>query len=277
MTREDYIARELGGKTPHQGVNPDEVVAVGAAVQAGVLKGEVKDVLLLDVTPLTLGIETAGGVCTPMIPRNTTIPSKKTQSFSTYTDNQPAVTVVVLQGERPMARDNKTLGNFTLDGIAPAPRGQPQIEVTFDIDANGILHVNAKDKTTGKDQRITISGSSGLSPDEIQRMTEEATANAVEDQARKALVDATNELESRVYQVEKNLEQFEEAPARVALEQAKAALKTPELAILQRRLTELQQLPQRAAKAAASEGAPRSEAAPAADVIDAEIVEEGKP
>jgi len=168
------IAHKLGGKPPHQGVNPDEVVAVGAAVQGGVLKGEVRDVLLLDVTPLTLGIETAGQVATPMIPRNTTIPAKKTQVFSTYSDNQPSVEIVVLQGERPMSRDNKILGTFRLDGIPPAPRGMPQIEVTFDIDANGILHVSAKDLGTGKDQKITIQGSSGLSKDEVEKMPKEA-------------------------------------------------------------------------------------------------------
>ncbi|MBL9212154.1 MAG: molecular chaperone DnaK [Opitutaceae bacterium] len=199
------IAKQLGGKPPHQGVNPDEVVAVGAAVQGGVLKGEVRDVLLLDVTPLTLGIETAGQVATAMIPRNTTIPAKKTQTFSTYSDNQPSVEIVVLQGERPMSRDNKVLGTFRLDGIPPAPRGMPQIEVTFDIDANGILHVSAKDLGTGKDQKITIQGSSGLSKDEVERMTKEAELHAAEDKKRKEAVEAKNQLDTSIYQLEKTL------------------------------------------------------------------------
>ena len=199
------IAKTLGGKPPHQGVNPDEVVAVGAAIQGGVLKGEVRDVLLLDVTPLTLGIETARQVATAMIPRNTTIPSKKTQTFSTYSDSQPSVEIVVLQGERPMSRDNKVLGTFRLDGIPPAPRGQPQIEVTFDIDANGILHVSAKDLGTGKDQKITIQGSSGLSKDEVEKMTKEAELHAEEDRKRKEAVETKNQLDSTIYQLEKTL------------------------------------------------------------------------
>jgi molecular chaperone DnaK len=205
MPRVVEIARGLGGKAPHQGVNPDEVVAVGAAIQGGVLKGDVRDVLLLDVTPLTLGIMTAGDVATAMIPRNTTIPSKKTQVFSTFSDNQPSVEIVVLQGERPMARDNKTLGTFRLDGIPPAPRGMPQVEVTFDIDANGILHVSAKDLGTGKDQKITIQGSSGLSKEEVEKMTKEAELNAAEDQKRRDAVEAKNQLDSTIYQLEKTL------------------------------------------------------------------------
>ena len=199
------IAHKLAGKPPHQGVNPDEVVAVGAAVQGGVLAGDVRDVLLLDVTPLTLGIMTAGDVSTAMIPRNTTIPSKKTQTFSTYSDNQPSVEIVVLQGERSMARDNKTLGTFKLDGIPPAPRVAPQIEVTFDIDANGILHVSAKDLGTGKDQKITIQDSSGLSKEEVERMTKEAELHAEEDKKRKEAVETKNQLDSTIYQLEKTL------------------------------------------------------------------------
>ena len=201
------IAHKLGGKPPHQGVNPDEVVAIGAAVQGGVLKGEVRDVLLLDVTPLTLGIETAGQVATAMIPRNTTIPAKKTQTFSTYSDSQPSVEIVVLQGERPMSRDNKVLGTFRLDGIPPAPRGVPQIEVTFDIDANGILHVSAKDLGTGKDQKITIQGSSGLSKEEVEKMTKEAELHAAEDKQRKEAVETKNQLDTTIYQLEKTLKE----------------------------------------------------------------------
>jgi len=211
MTRNPKVielAGELAGKDPHKGVNPDEVVAIGAAIQGAVLQGDVRDVLLLDVTPLTLGIETAGGVSTPMIERNTTIPSKKSQTFSTYADNQTAVDVKVLQGERPMAEDNKMLGNFRLEGIPSAPRGVPQIEVTFDIDANGILHVTAKDQGTGKDQKITISGSSGLDQDEVERLKKEAEAHAEEDRKRKEAVEARNELDNLCYQAEKQKEEL---------------------------------------------------------------------
>ncbi len=195
------------GKKPNETQNPDEVVALGAAVQGGVLQGDVKDVLLLDVTPLTLGIETAGGIRTAMIERNTTIPSSKSQTFSTYADNQPAVDIHVLQGEREMAADNKSLGRFILDGIPPAPRGTPQIEVTFDIDANGILSVKAKDKSTNKEQSIRIEGSSGLSDEEIEKMQKEAEENASKDKERKEKIEATNHLDSLIYQAEKTLQE----------------------------------------------------------------------
>ena len=197
--------KEFFGKEPNKSVNPDEVVALGAAIQAGVLKGEVKDVLLLDVTPLTLGIETLGGVATPLITRNTTIPTSKTQVFSTAADNQPSVEIHVLQGERPMAADNRTLGKFILDGILPAPRGLPQVEVTFDIDANGILNVKARDKGTGKEQKITITSSSGLSKDEVAKMQRDAESHAAEDARRKELAEAKNNADTLAYTAEKTL------------------------------------------------------------------------
>jgi molecular chaperone DnaK len=207
MPRIQAIVKELFGKEGHKGVNPDEVVAVGAGIQGGVLGGEVKDLLLLDVTPLTLSIETLGGVATPMIPRNTTIPTKKTETFSTAADNQNSVEVHVLQGERPMAAQNRTLGKFHLTGIPPAPRGVPQIEVTFDIDANGILNVMAKDTATQKDQKITITSSSGLSKEEVERMAKDADAHAAEDKAQRETIDAKNQLDSMVYQIEKTLKE----------------------------------------------------------------------
>ena len=205
MPRIQQLVKDLFGKEPHKGVNPDEVVAIGAAVQAGVLAGEVTDLLLLDVTPLTLAIETLGGVATKMIGRNTTIPTKKTETFSTAADSQTEVEVHVLQGERPMAAQNRTLGKFKLSGIPPAPRGVPQVEVTFDIDANGILNVTAKDNATGKDQKITITSSSGLSKDEVERMAKEADAHASEDQNKREEVEARNSLDNMVYNVEKML------------------------------------------------------------------------
>jgi len=217
MTRMPKVvetARELAGQTPHQGVNPDEVVAIGASIQGGVLRGDVKDVLLLDVTPLTLSIETEGSRATAMIERNTTIPAKKSQIFSTASDNQPAVDIRICQGERPMFSDNKLLGNFKLDGITPARRGEPQIEVTFDIDANGILHVSAKDKQSGKEQKISIQGSSGLSQDEIEKAKRDAESHAEEDRKRVEKVDAKNKADNLVFSVEKQLGELgDQAPA----------------------------------------------------------------
>jgi len=210
MPRIQQLVKELFGKEGNKSVNPDEVVAVGAAIQGGVLQGEVKDLLLLDVTPLTLSIETQGGVATPMIPRNTTIPTRKTEMFSTAADNQTSVEVHVLQGERPLASQNRTLGKFHLTGIPPAPRGVPQIEVTFDIDANGILNVAAKDMATGRDQKITITSSSGLSKQEVERLAKEAEAHAAEDKARREQIEAKNQLDSMVYNVEKMLHEHGE-------------------------------------------------------------------
>ena len=208
MPRVIETARKLIGKEPHKGVNPDEVVAVGAAIQGGVLRGDVKDVLLLDVTPLTLAIETAGNIATPMIPRNTTIPTRKQQIFSTYSDNQPGVEIKVLQGERPMARDNKTLGTFHLDGIPPAPRGVPQVEVTFDIDANGILNVSAKDLGSGKEQKISITGSSGLTKEEVEKLRKDAEAHAEDDRKAREAAEIRNNADNLAYQCEKQLREL---------------------------------------------------------------------
>jgi molecular chaperone DnaK len=298
------IVKDFFGKDPHKGVNPDEVVAVGAAIQAGVLAGDVKDVLLLDVTPLSLGIETLGGVMTTLIGRNTTIPTKKTEVFSTAEDNQTTVEIHVLQGERPMAGDNKTIGRFQLTGIPPAPRGMPQVEVTFDIDANGILHVTAKDKTTGKEQKIRIEATGGLSEQEIDKMVKDAESHAGEDKARKDKVEARNQLDSLVYQVEKDVGEWgdkvqPDTKQRIdaAVERAKKALKQDELGELHAARDELmqafstagQQMYQSQQQAASAEAGPEpgaqpGEAAgpePAAaeeDVVEAdyEIVEEEK-
>jgi len=218
------VVKEFFGKEPSKGVNPDEVVAAGAAIQAGVLKGEVKDVLLLDVTPLSLGIETLGGIFTKLIERNTTIPTRKSQIFSTATDNQPAVTIKVYQGEREMASDNKLLGQFELVGIPPAPRGVPQIEVTFDIDANGILHVSAKDKATGKEQAIKITASSGLTEEEIERMKKEAEAHAEEDKRKRQLAEAKNEADTLIYTVEKSLRDYGDKISETDKQKINAAL-----------------------------------------------------
>jgi molecular chaperone DnaK len=300
MPKIQEIVKKLFGREPHRGVNPDEVVAIGAAVQAGVLAGEVKDLLLLDVTPLTLAIETLGGVATPMIQRNTTIPTKKTETFSTAADSQTEVEVHVLQGERPLAAQNRTLGKFKLGGIMPAPRGVPQIEVTFDIDANGILNVTAKDNATGKDTRITITSSSGLSKDEVEKMAKEAEAHASEDKEKREEIDARNSLDGLVYNIDKmlkdsgdKLEGAEAAPVKAEVESILADSKkllegTPSSAELKAQHEKLTHASHKlaeivykatAAQAAAAPGATPGAAEPAPEakkdegVIDAEYVD----
>jgi molecular chaperone DnaK len=287
------IVRELFGKEPHKGVNPDEVVAVGAAVQAGVLGGEVKDVLLLDVTPLSLGIETLGGVFTKLIERNTTIPTRKSETFSTAADNQTSVEIHVLQGERPMARDNRTLGKFHLVGIPPAPRGVPQIEVTFDIDANGIVNVSAKDLGTGKEQKITITSSSGLSKDDINKMVKEAEAHSDEDKRKREEIEARNRADSLVYQTEKMLNEHrsklsdsDAKAVEAAIADCKKALESGDVAAINRAADALTQASHKVAEAmyrsggqagASGGGTTNGSGAKAGektdDVIDAEYVD----
>ena len=244
--------KQLFGREPHKGVNPDEVVAIGAAIQAGVLGGEVKDILLLDVTPLTLGIETLGAVATPLIPRNTTVPTAKSQIFSTAADNQPGVEIHVLQGERPMAADNRTLGRFMLDGILPAPRGMPQIEVSFDIDANGILNVKAHDKGTGREQKITITASSGLTKEEVERMQREAEVHAAEDTKRREGVETRNAADTLAYTAEKTLrEQKDKIPsdlnqeAESKIQAVRSALQGTDIDAIRRAMQELSDVMQK--------------------------------
>src|SRR5438105_89427 len=282
MPRVQEIVKQLFGKEPHKGVNPDEVVAMGAAIQAAVLQGDVKDVLLLDVTPLSLGIETLGGVFTRMIDRNTTIPTKKSQVFSTAEDNQNAVTIRVFQGEREMAADNKLLGQFDLMGIPPSPRGMPQIEVTFDIDANGIVNVSAKDKATGKEQQIRIQASGGLSEADIQKMVKDAEANAAEDKKRREAVDAKNHADALVHSTEKALAEhgskIEESERRAiedAVSDLKEALKGEDAEAIKAKTNTLAQASMKLGEAMYKQEAEADEAKDAAkdDVGDAEFTE----
>ncbi|MES2195480.1 MAG: molecular chaperone DnaK [Pseudomonadota bacterium] len=282
MPKVQEVVKQLFGKEPHKGVNPDEVVAIGAAIQAGVLQGDVKDVLLLDVTPLSLGIETLGGVFTRIIDRNTTIPTKKSQVFSTAEDNQNAVTIRVFQGEREMAADNKVLGQFDLMGIPPSPRGMPQIEVTFDIDANGIVNVSAKDKATGKEQQIRIQASGGLSEADIQKMVKDAEANAAEDKKRRAAVDAKNHADSMVHSTEKALaehgskvEESERRAIEDAVSDLKEALKGDDAEAITAKTNTLAQASMKLGEAMYKQAAESDAAKDAAkdDVVDAEFTE----
>jgi molecular chaperone DnaK len=294
IPRVQALVKEQFGKEPHKGVNPDEVVAIGAAIQAGVLAGDVKDLLLLDVTPLSLGIETLGGVMTTLITRNTTIPTRKSETFSTAADSQSSVEVHVMQGERPMARDNRTLGKFHLDGIPPAPRGVPQIEVTFDIDANGIVNVQAKDKGTGKEQKITITATSGLSKDEVERMVKDAEAHAEEDKKRKEEVDTRNRADQAVHAAEQFMKESGDKVAqedRLAIESAitdvKQALESGDATAITKKLdalmdaqtkaaTKLYQQPGAGAPGADGPTGSANDGAASGDVIDAEVIEEEK-
>ncbi|MGL4974844.1 MAG: Hsp70 family protein, partial [Bosea sp. (in: a-proteobacteria)] len=277
MPKVQEAVKQFFGKEPHKGVNPDEVVAVGAAIQAGVLQGDVKDVLLLDVTPLSLGIETLGGVFTRLIDRNTTIPTKKGQVFSTADDNQSAVTIRVFQGEREMAADNKILGQFDLMGIPPAPRGMPQVEVTFDIDANGIVNVSAKDKATNKEQQIRIQASGGLSDADIDKMVKDAEANAEEDKKRRELVDAKNQGESLMHSTEKSLKDYgdkvsaaDKTGIETAMDALKAALNNDDPEVIKSRTTDLMQASMKLGEAMyAASQAEEAQAAEAAAAGDA--------
>jgi len=283
MPKVQQMVREFFGKDPHKGVNPDEVVAIGAAVQGGVLTGDVKDMLLLDVTPLSLGIETLGGVMTTLIARNTTIPTRKSEIFSTATDNQTNVEVHVMQGERPLARDNRTLGRFQLVGLPPAPRGVPQVEVAFDIDANGIVNVTAKDMATGKEQKITINGSSGLSKDDVDRLVKEAQSHASDDQAKRDLIDARNQADSLAYQVEKTVAEHREkvavgelSKAEAAIADVRRAIATDDLAAIRKASDELQRASHAMAEHLYKQGQPApgpSASAPEPNVKDAEVVD----